>query len=116
MCAASSAVKVQSVLIPVADRTGLYKTLFNIISIRPDRFLKPQADPWTWVPGSPQPATISGVRLHEAILKLRNLSGDSVSETIPANLLRHCPGPGDLCPPGGFPGPGYHRPHTVADI
>src|SRR5665647_1309864 len=114
MCAASSPVKVRGT--PVANRTGPHRTLFNIISIRPDRFFRTQADPGTWVLGSAQPATLPGVRLHEAILKLRNLTGDSLSETLPADLLWCRPGPGDFWRPDGFPGHGYYRADTVADV
>ena len=114
MCAASSPVKVQSIL--AADRIGRRRIWLNKISIRPDRFLSPQADPGTWVPGPAPPATLSGVRLHEAILRLRNLTGDSGSKTIPADLLRSCPGLGDFGRRRSFPGPGNYRADTVAAV
>lgn len=101
---------------PVATRTGLYRPFLIKTSIFADRFFRTQADPGQLTHGSAQPATVPDVRLHEVILRLRDLTGESWSETLAADLLWRRPGLGDSCRPGGFPGPGYNSAHQVTVV
>jgi hypothetical protein len=101
---------------PVANRTGLHRPVLIKTLIFADRFFRTQADPGQWTLGSAQPATVPDVRLHELILQLRDLTGESGYETITADLLWLCTGPGDSCRPGGFTGPGYDSAHQVAVV
>ena len=100
----------------MVNRTGLHRPVLMKTSIYADRFFRTQADPGQWSRGSAQPATVPDVRLHEVILRLRDLTGDSVSETITADLLWRCPGPGDFSRPGGTAGPGYYPADKVAVV
>ncbi len=102
--------------VPVANRTGPHLTFFYPTSICADRFFRTQADPGTWGLGLAQPATVSGVRLHEPILRLKDQPGESVSETIPVDLLVYRPGPGGFSRSAGFPGRGYFPAHKITAV
>ncbi len=114
MYAASSPVEARGG--PVANRIALHRPVLIKTLVYADRFFRTQADPGQLTLGSAQPATVPDVRLHEVILRLRDLTGESVYETITADLLWPRPGPGDSCRPEGFTGPGYDSAHQVAVV
>jgi len=58
--------------VPVATRPRPLVKIFNRTSVWADRFFRTQADPGRWGLGSAQPATVSGFRLHEPILRLKD--------------------------------------------
>jgi hypothetical protein len=101
---------------PVATRPRPHVKIINRISVSADRFFRTQADSRRWILGLAQPATGPVVRLHEPILWLKGLTGELVSETIPAGVRFRRLRPGGLPRPGAPPVRGYFPAGKVAAV